>query len=88
MNYQPRLWPLQEAKAQLSKVIRCAHEEGPQIVTVHGKTSVRITAVLEKNEPEKKLTGKDFVAAMRKGLKFDLDIPPRPKNGKMRDVQL
>ena len=29
-----RTWQLQEAKAQLSKVVRCAGHEGPQAITV------------------------------------------------------
>ncbi len=30
-------WQLQEAKARLSEVVRCAGREGPQAITVRGK---------------------------------------------------
>jgi prevent-host-death family protein len=35
-------WQLQEAKARLSEVVRCARDEGPQTITVRGEE----TAVL------------------------------------------
>ena len=37
---QPRSWPLQDAKARLSELIRKAQSEGPQHVTVHGRSTV------------------------------------------------
>ncbi|MBB5784087.1 type II toxin-antitoxin system Phd/YefM family antitoxin [Nonomuraea jabiensis] len=35
-------WQLQEAKQHFSEVVRKAHDEGPQIVTKHGKDVVVI----------------------------------------------
>jgi prevent-host-death family protein len=32
-----REWQLQDAKNRFSELVRCAREEGPQTVTVHGK---------------------------------------------------
>lgn len=40
-------WQLQDAKARLSELIKSAHEEGPQQVTVRGKPSAVVIAVEE-----------------------------------------
>jgi prevent-host-death family protein len=45
MNKNTRVWSLQEAKAKFSEVVRRAQTEGPQMVTVHGKEAVTISAV-------------------------------------------
>jgi prevent-host-death family protein len=45
MNHEPRKWSLQEAKAKFSELVRKAQTEGPQIVTVHGQPSARITGI-------------------------------------------
>lgn len=44
MNKHTRVWSLQEAKAKFSEVVRRAQTEGPQMVTVHGKEAVTISA--------------------------------------------
>lgn len=31
-------WQMQEAKARLSEVVKCAESEGPQDITLHGKS--------------------------------------------------
>jgi len=40
-------WQLQDAKARLSELIKSAHNEGPQQVTVRGKPSVIVISVEE-----------------------------------------
>lgn len=40
-------WPLQEAKQQFSEVVRRALEDGPQVVTRHGREAVVIVSVEE-----------------------------------------
>jgi antitoxin Phd len=88
MNYQPRVWSLQEAKAKFSEVVRLAQSEGPQLVTVHGQPAVTIS----KSEPEQKklsgLTGLDMVNAWRTGPFIDIELPPREQDGQMRDIEL
>ncbi|MEQ1522637.1 MAG: type II toxin-antitoxin system prevent-host-death family antitoxin [Aestuariivirga sp.] len=88
MNKHTRVWSLQEAKARLSEVVRLAQSEGPQLVTVHGKSAVTIVAVPKDARPERKLTGKDLWEALSAGPKFDLEIPERPKDGFFREVDL
>lgn len=39
------MWQLQEAKAKFSEVVRCAQEEGPQAVSVHGTPEVVIISI-------------------------------------------
>ena len=46
MNKQFPVWSLQEAKAKFSEVVRRARSEGPQMVTVHGKNAVTISAAV------------------------------------------
>lgn len=88
MNKHTRVWSLQEAKARLSEVIRLAKSEGPQLVTVHGKSAVTIAVASDETELERKLTGKDLWQALSAGPKFDLEIPERPKDGFFREVDL
>lgn len=33
-----RAWQMQEAKARLSEVVKCAESEGPQNITLHGQS--------------------------------------------------
>ncbi|MFM9864772.1 MAG: type II toxin-antitoxin system Phd/YefM family antitoxin [Micropepsaceae bacterium] len=42
-----RPWPLQDAKTSFSEVVRRAHQQGPQHVTVHGKDSVVVVSAEE-----------------------------------------
>ena len=87
MNKHTRVWSLQEAKAKFSEVVRLAQSEGPQTVTVHGKEAVTI-AKAEHQQLVKieQATGADFWRALGSGPKYDLEIPPRPKDGQFRDV--
>ena len=40
-------WKLEDAKARLSEVVRCAKETGPQLVTQRGQDAVVIIAASE-----------------------------------------
>ena len=41
------IWKLEEAKAKFSEVVRRAHDQGPQYVTVRGKQAVAIIDAAE-----------------------------------------
>jgi prevent-host-death family protein len=58
-------WQLQEAKQRLSEVVRKALEEGPQVVTRHGREAVVVISM----EEFKKLkgSGSDFKQLLRSG---------------------
>jgi prevent-host-death family protein len=65
MNKQHRVWPLQEAKAKFSEVVRRAQAEGPQTVTVHGAPAVIITAVPHPVIDLAGKTGADLIKALQ-----------------------
>lgn len=65
MNQHPRVWPLQEAKAKFSEVVRLAQTEGPQVVTVHGQPAVKITAVEKPALDADQMTGLDLIKALQ-----------------------
>jgi antitoxin Phd len=72
-------WKLEDAKAKFSEVVRRAHAEGPQYVTVRGKSSVAVidAAELERLLPARK-PRMPFVAFMEslhiEGLDLTRDI--------------
>jgi antitoxin Phd len=44
---QAATWKLEDAKAKFSEVVRRAHDQGPQYVTVRGKPTVAVVDVAE-----------------------------------------
>jgi prevent-host-death family protein len=88
MNKHTGVWSFQEAKAKFSEVVRRAQTEGPQLVTVHGKEAVMISAVESEASLKRRLAGKDLVAALRAGPKFEIELSKRPKDMKFRDVEI
>ena len=85
MNHHSRIWSLQDAKARLSEVIKLAQTEGPQLVTVHGKSAVTITAVTDEQKVKRRLTGKDLWDALSAGPAIDIELEPRPLSSPSRD---
>jgi prevent-host-death family protein len=77
-----RTWQMQEAKARLSELIRCAESEGPQDITLHGRS----VAVLLSRVSFEQLSGQgqslvDFMQAsplvgLEDSLVFDRDKSP------------
>ena len=49
------VWQMQEAKARLSEVVKCAESEGPQNITLHGQS----VAVVVSRAMFERLTGND-----------------------------
>ena len=43
----PHTWPLQDAKARFSEVVKLAHAEGPQVVTCRGVETAVILSIEE-----------------------------------------
>lgn len=78
MNHHSRTWPLQEAKAKFSELVRRAQTEGPQTVTVHGHPAVVISKATGPSKDMSKMTGAEFVAALSAGPPIDFELPPRP----------
>lgn len=47
MGRQGNQWQLQDAKARLSEVVRCAKEQGPQTITVRGQEEAVVVSFAE-----------------------------------------
>ena len=86
MNKHTRIWSLQEAKAKFSEVVKRAQTEGPQTVTVHGKTAVMITS--PGNAMPVAPSIDEIVAAFQACPIKDFEIPRTRTFGKFRDVDL
>jgi prevent-host-death family protein len=89
MNHRSRVWPLQEAKAKFSELVRLTQTEGPQTVTIHGAPAVIVSAY----SPEKKLiagkfeptgTGIDLIRMMQSCPVPEFEIPERPTDSAPR----
>jgi prevent-host-death family protein len=78
MNIHAKTWPLQEAKAKFSELVRKAQTEGPQTVTVHGEPTVVVTALPKPRIDFAIMTGADFVRALSAGPPLDIELEPRP----------
>lgn len=78
-------WPAQEAKARFSELIRRAREEGPQVVTLHGKEVVTVSAIAE---PQRGLSGRRLLEVMQTCPVKDIDFEAPPFYGTFPDIKL
>jgi prevent-host-death family protein len=64
-------WQMQEAKARLSEVVKCAEREGPQEITLHGQS----VAILISRDMYDRLagTGQSLVEFIRSSPLYDQD---------------
>jgi prevent-host-death family protein len=60
----PGTWPLQDAKARFSELVRRAHNEGPKIVTVPGREEVVVVSASAFHRLTGDQTGGALIAAM------------------------
>ena len=85
---RPGRWKLQDAKARFSELVRRARQDGPQLVTVHGRDEVVVIGAddfrLLAGEP----TGRTLVEAMRQSPHRSTNIEPRRVRLSVRDVDL
>lgn len=73
-------WPLQDAKARFSELVRRARSEGPQRVTVHGREEVVVVASEDFRRLKGETSGAALVRAMQASPFRDIDLtPPRGK---------
>ncbi len=77
-----RAWQMQDAKARLSEVVKTARQQGPQDISVHGKT----VAVVVSKEDFDRMSGRHlslpaFIAASPLAeAAGDFELPPRLKD--------
>ena len=84
-----KIWQLQDAKAKLGEVIRCAAKEGPQVVTYRGRETAAVVSIddlqlIEAARPS-------FAEHLLSGPKLDantLEVINRRARDKGRDVDL
>ncbi|MEC4590657.1 MULTISPECIES: type II toxin-antitoxin system Phd/YefM family antitoxin [Nitrospirillum] len=87
----PRLddrWPLQDAKARFSELVRRVKSDGPQHVTVHGRDEVVVISAEEFRRLKGSLSGQALVdvlqACPHPDVEFDVERMVMP----VRDVVL
>lgn len=81
-------WPLQDAKARFSELVRRARSDGPQRVTVHGRDEVVVVAADEFDRLKGKETGELLIAALQASPHRDVDVEPGRDRMPVRDVDL
>jgi prevent-host-death family protein len=74
----PGHWPLQDAKARFSELVRRVQAEGPQHVTVHGREEVVVISAAEFRRLKGAETGQSLIDAMRAAPSSDLDFDFEP----------
>ena len=82
-----RVWQMQEAKARLSEVVKCAESEGPQNITLHGQS----VAVVVSRSMFERLTGNEhsLVDFMRRSPLVEADEITLERNTSLtREVSL
>lgn len=79
-------WQLQEAKAQLSELVRLCSSEGPQVLTVRGKE----TAILISKEEYERIIGNKpkFTDLMKQSPLRGVDLKLKRDKSKGRKVDL
>lgn len=88
MTKNSRSWRLQDAKARFSEVVRRAHTEGPQHVSVHGREAVVILSADAYRALEGRRTGADLIATMNGSPYPEIDIEPERMPMPVRDTVL
>ncbi|MFY8085470.1 MAG: type II toxin-antitoxin system Phd/YefM family antitoxin [Rubrivivax sp.] len=69
-------WPLQDAKARFSELVRRAHSDGPQRVTLHGRDAVVVVDADEFDRMQGARTGGLLIDALQSSPCRDIEIEP------------
>ena len=81
-------WPLQDAKARFSELVRLAHSEGPQHVTLHGRDAVVVVDAAEFRRLQGQRTGQMLIDALQASPHRDVELSPRRAPMSVRAVKL
>jgi prevent-host-death family protein len=81
-------WPLQDAKAQLSEVVRQAMRRGPQRVTLHGRDAVVVVRAEDFDRMQQSVSGRDIVSALAASPLADVNFDRVTIKAPVRDVSL
>ena len=81
-------WPRQDAKARISEVVRRAHSDGPQHVTLHGRDAVVVVDADEFQRLRGQRTGQLLIDALQASPHQKIEIAPRRSAMPVRGVKL
>ena len=81
-------WPLQDAKARFSELVRLAHSDGPQHVTLHGRDAVVVVDAAEFQRLQGRHTGQLLVDALQASPHRDIELSPGRGAMPVRAVKL
>lgn len=84
----PGHWPLQDAKARFSELVRRVRSDGPQTVTVHGREEVVVVAADEFRRLKGERSGASLIAALQASPYRDIEIEPQRGPLPVRDIDL
>ncbi len=84
----PGRWRLQDAKARFSELVRRAHSDGPQHVTLHGRDAVVVIDAEEFLRLKGERTGQLLIDALQASPYRDIEIEPRRSAMPVRDIAL
>jgi prevent-host-death family protein len=83
-----RRWRLQDAKARFSELVRLAHSDGPQHVTLHGRDAVVIVDAEEFDRLKGARTGELLIEALQASPHREIEIEPSRGAMPVRAVKL
>ncbi len=81
-------WRLQDAKARFSELVRLAHSDGPQHVTLHGRAAVVVVDAAEFHRLQGARTGQLLVDALQAAPHPEVETLPRRSVMPVRGVKL
>jgi len=84
----PGSWPLQDAKARFSELVRRVRSEGPQRVSVHGRDEVVVVSVEQFDRLKGERTGAALIAALQASPYREIEIEPKRDFMPVRGVDL
>lgn len=70
-------WRLQDAKARFSELVRLAHSDGPQHVTLHGRDAVVVVDAGEFLHLKGAPTGQLLIEALQASPHREIEVEPR-----------
>ena len=81
-------WRLQDAKARFSELVRLAHSDGPQHVTLHGRDAVVVIDADEFQRLKGARTGQLLIDALQASPHREIVVEPRRSAMPVRAVKL
>lgn len=81
-------WRLQDAKARFSELVRLAHSDGPQHVTLHGRDAVVVIDADEFRRLSGSRTGQLLIDALQASPHREIEIEPPRSAMPVRAVKL